>query len=84
MLHQNLDVCKAQFDAGCKAFKRGEFPQDDWSQEKRNGWNFAGENQFWIATANEVQAKKQDRSTVEYLPLDDAPGYSESLQPYLW
>lgn len=87
MLHQNPGHCKhepTQFEAGFNAFKRGALPQTSWPQAKREGWNFAGEMAYLEAMADELEAAPADASDVEYLPVSDAPGYSESRQPFLW
>ena len=70
MLAQNPGHCNhwpSQFYAGQAAFKRGELPQQDWPQTKRDGWNYAGEAAFLSAMADEAESKRQRRSTAEYM-----------------
>ncbi len=80
------DAWLTEFSAGQFAFRRGEFPRQDWSAGKLDGWNFAGELANLAATAAPaiVQERWADREECEYLPLSDEPGYSESLQPWQW
>ena len=46
-------------------------------------WTAEDEYQFQIAR-DEKLCKPDLDADPEYLPLSDAPGYSESLQPWLW
>ena len=83
---QEREEWHAEFNAGQSAFRSGEFPKRDWSAAKLAGWDFAGELANLAATAAPASVQKRwaAQEECEYLPLSDEPGYSESLEPWLY